>query len=216
MALYVNGDSDAGRIRWENKTPRNMYVNGVIAMNYREQIFEQSGTFQVPQGVTEITICMCGAGGNGALQSTYSTYELGGGYAGQVVTRTITGLTEGSLIDVIVGTVGELADSTRDTYFGTVKALGGAHGNKAVTSTGYKGNGGSSYFSCSNETNSDGLTKTDVYGTNYGGQAGLFGKGGNGGDYPIKGENGGVGAGGGASAGSIGQGGRGQCNISWA
>lgn len=186
------------------------------------QLFTASGTFTVPVGYTEVTICMCGGGGGGA--TGYASN--GGGYAGQIISQTIS-VTEGQEINIIIGTGGAARGLYSPGYgypgtsshFGPVIAVGGSGGvPNAYAGVGNARSscGGIFYDGTSGYPNPNG-----TYGG--GGQAGAFGDGGKGASISYGfGTSGGVGAGGGGGGGGGGvselpstSGGRGQCVVSW-
>lgn len=196
-----------------------------------------SYTFTVPNGYTQVSICMIGGGGSGAATGGANT-SAGGGYAGAIKSQIVTGLTGGQQISVTIGaggarkyTVsGEVAGNAGTaSSFNGITAAGGAGGQPTLTSSANYVGIGASGSNCYG-TFSDGTKQTHNYlsffANGYGGQRG-FGNGGNGkavqGDTgTVYGNNGVNGSGGGGCATMTnnahysGAGGDGVCKISWA
>lgn len=227
--LYFNGTlyPEAGNPPIVNGVEiKNIIANGVLVWSKKapagSQTFTASGTFVVPEGYTEVSICMCGGGGSG---SQYNTNFAGGGHAGQVISQTVA-VTPGESISVVIGSGGASGPAS-GTYYGSaggnssfkgIIALGGAGGVYGSGSGHYMGNG-SSKVSCGGTFN-DGIQGTYGSWIAGGGEAGAFGNGGRGGNNTVACQAGGIGAGGGAStnaspAGFSHAGGRGQCVVSW-
>lgn len=235
MAVYFNGTLvDSGNFQFDGITPDKVYFNGAEVWTNKapagSQTFTSSGTFTVPQGYTEVTICMCGGGGSGASTNAYEGQVAGGGSAGQVISQSVT-VTSGQEISVVigggggaVGGAGVNGSSGGSSSFAAITASGGAGGilNRSSPSNPSYNGVGSSRTTCGGTFN-DGLKYHGGFmyaGSDYysGGQAGAFGNGGNGATaqntYP---QNGGIGAGGGGHSHYRpgGSGGRGQCIVSW-
>lgn len=223
--LYINGViyPETGNSPIVNGVEiKNIIANGVLVWTKKapagSQTFTASGTFIVPEGYTEVSICMCGGGGSGAQLNEVST---GGGHAGQIISQTVV-VTPGESISVVIG-AGAPSGPQTGNYNGTA---GGNSSFKGVTALGgvggvsghYMGNG-ASRITCGG-TFSDGVKATYGSWTGGGGEAGAFGNGGRGGNNTVASQAGGIGAGGGAStnsspAGYSHAGGRGQCVVSW-
>ena len=77
----------------------------------RHQLFDKSGTFVVPQGVTEIYISGCGAGGSGQKGAKNDTGGLGG-KAGEFVIRERVVVNPGETFTINVGTGNTTITST--------------------------------------------------------------------------------------------------------
>ena len=205
------------------------YHNGILVYTSQSpsgsQTFTSSGTFTVPQGYTEVTICMIGGGGSGGacavpVNNPTGALYSGGGYSGEIVSQVVSGLTSGQVIAVTIGSGGAgvsgydvAGNAGTETVFGSIVANGGAGGG--ATTFPYYGEGGARVISCLGITTYDGSSAIfEAWGGGasggYGGQAG-FGNGG------TLGGSGGVGAGGaGHIAGTIsGAGGRGELVVSW-
>lgn len=237
MALYMNGVLvDSGKFHINGVVPDNIFLNGINMWQNKapagSQTFTASGTFTVPQGYTEVTICMCGGGGGGSSRH-YDSYDRfavhsGGGYGGAIESQVVSGLTSGQSVTVTVGGGGSggywatAGNSGASSVFNGIVASGGSGGVfthwSGSPDSSYNGDGGSR-SSCAG-THYDGSknTTSGLYTSHgYGGQAG-FGNGGNGG---ITGSTGGVGAGGGGAnnadqtVGGGGNGGRGEVRVSW-
>lgn len=185
-------------------------------------VFTLSGTFIVPDYVSEVDICMIGGGGSGA--GIYWGYGAKGGKAGSIISQSV-GVNSGQTYNIVVGSGGARIKNiwtgvrggitsgkpgTVSKAFGLV-AGGGAGGGSSI----YKGAG--AYRSGCWGTSRDGKIGVSRY-KNYGGQAGFSnGTSGNGGG----GNSGiaGVGAGGGGKGGDgnrySGGGGRGEVRVSW-
>lgn len=73
----------------------------------QNQTFTSDGTFIVPAGVTTITVKVWGAGGGGGHSDDGNSGQSaagGGGGGGGFRTGTISGLTGGEQITIVVGT----------------------------------------------------------------------------------------------------------------
>jgi len=180
-----------------------------------QQIFDSDGTFTVPPGVTEVTVCMCGGGGGGTAGDDFLWLGMGGS-AGESKSQSITELSSGEELSVIIGgggqgrrgaLYGENGDNGGSSSFHTVTANGGLGGQTDETS--YKGNS-ETITTCGGSFN-DGSKS----GNAYGGQAGAFGNGGDGAYENAP--NGGIGAGGGGSQNYTegGNGGNGRVVVDW-
>lgn len=107
------------------------------------QIFNKSGTFIVPPGVTRIRVRVWGAGGSGgnAVNSPRSKAASGGGGGGLAIK--IIDTTPGTSYAVTVGTGGAAVDVSTGTgiaggtsSFGSVcSATGGGGGNRAASNS---------------------------------------------------------------------------------
>jgi len=185
-----------------------------------QQIFDANGTFTVPAGITEVTLCMCGGGGSGA--GTRQDSDAGGGHAGSIFSDVVTvGLLE--VIQVTVGSGGASVNYTSTnvaglpgspTSFGTHQTVAGGNGGTSDAYD-YYGNG-DSRTTCGG-TFHDGylIDNGSSDSTALGGQAGAFGHGGNGGDF-VNATDGGIGAGGGGSIYYLsGAGGNGRVVVNW-
>jgi hypothetical protein len=199
----------------------NIYFSG----KWKSQQFTASGSFTVPDRVTQVFVEMYGAGGGGSKGAITDF----GGAAGQYVVAPVT-VTGGANVSITIGSGGAGATSTGDgadggdTSFGTVVARGGK-GGRHVTAFGasmdvaeFIGSNknvrlpmGGVYGSAG--TNSgpfDGLSSSAAGGD------GAYGNGGNFGSGVSGGGDGGIGAGGGAmSSGTAdaGDGGDGICIV---
>lgn len=242
MSLFINGIEVGTTISVDKIDISNVYANNVKVWTAKapagSQTFTASGTFIVPEGYTEVTVCMVGAGGSGSCDnSRLYTTPVGAGYAGAVVHQVVS-VTPGETISVTIGAGGAKRPTTTSgrvglaggsTTFGSLTASGGAGSSNG--SANYAGNGTSSVSSCDGTTVfRDGYyyrnTSLDDKGMiEYmyanGGQRSAMGNGGNG-SYNTNGNDGGVGAGGGGtfylnSSSSVysGAGGRGQCIVTW-
>jgi len=188
-----------------------------------QQIFNATGNFTNPYDVVlDVTICMCGAGGSGAAAgSDMVGYPGGGGYGGEEISATYT-LQPLEVIAVIVGIGGSAKSGSLNgsaggySEFGTRgRVEGGAGGVQGVL---YNGDG-AARSSCGG-TFYDGSSYTSGGSTGWGGQAGVFGDGGDG-DRQNDAGAGGVGAGGGGvtnsdnNGTSSGAGGNGRVVVNW-
>lgn len=88
------------------------------------QTFNSSGNFNVPAGVTSITVELWGAGAGGASGS-----NAAGGGGGGAYTRAILSVTPGSTIPVTVGTGGTTGNAGQSSSIMSVIANGGSAGS---------------------------------------------------------------------------------------
>lgn len=177
-----------------------------------QALYAANGQFTIPKDITQVSLCMCGGGGGGESDNNSNAY---GGFAGEKVSRTIT-VTPADVVDITIG-VGGVGSSGgsgagqpgTESSFGLTIAKGGQNPTNPFSGSGHAGNGGFSPESCGG-LHKDGLR----YGDGYGGEAGLFGDGGN---KTGDGQAGEIGAGGGGNDGSSagGTGGRGQVVVNW-
>lgn len=71
------------------------------------QVFVSNGTFVVPEGVTRLTVSMCGGGGGGGGARTSSTnHGAGGGGGAGFHLRANVNVTPGESIPVVIGAAG--------------------------------------------------------------------------------------------------------------
>jgi hypothetical protein len=170
--------------------------------------FDSSGTFEVPPGVTEITVEVWGAGGGGATNNQAAGGGGGGGYA-----RSIIVVTPGDSFNYIIGQGGTPGnngeDSSFDVFDVTIIGGGGLTGSSSTGGNGGIGTGG-------NETNLNGGNGGDAQGSNNPNQRGGGGGGGSATSTSNgnNGQNGDLTSGGdgGLGEGDGGQGGRGAVN----
>ena len=85
-----------------------------------QQIFDSDGTFTVPIGVVNLSICMVGGGGSGAAHDDIG--YCGGGYAGEVYSDDVP-VTQEEVIPVTVG-VGGISVANQDGLPGTSSSFG--------------------------------------------------------------------------------------------
>lgn len=224
MSIYMNGTQIGtvlGSLRHNNINITRAYCNGVDVWHMLapagSTIFTSSGSFTVPAGVYSVQVTVVGAGGSGAN----SSFNAGGGYAGAVVTQTVS-VSEGQVIPVSVGAGGVAREFNNsggnsngaaggNSSFGSIVASGGSGG---IIGGGYGGNGGSTPYGTV-----DGGAYAYAALVGYGGQ-GCIGNGGGGGAGFGSAAAGGVGAGGGGVCYAIvgtwtGTGGRGQVLVAW-
>ena len=225
MSLYMNGTkigTALGNLRHNNINVTMVYCNGVkvweVSAPPGSQLFTESGTFTVPAGVYSVQVTVVGAGGSGAN----GQINGGGGYAGAVVTQTVS-VSPGQVIPVSIGAGGVAREYSAsggyvngaaggNSSFGSLVAAGGSGG--AVNSNAYGGNGGSTPYGTK-----DGYAYAYGATTGFGGQ-GCIGNGGNARGGGSSASAGGVGAGGGGACFATfgtwsGTGGSGQVNVSW-
>jgi hypothetical protein len=181
--VYVIGESqcvgsDCGEIKdfidWitTNPPPALPY----ITVNEGDVTFSTSGTFTVPNGVTEITVQVWGGGGKGGTTTGNNTYCGGGG--GGAYSRSILSVTAGTSYTYTVGNGSTSTASGGDSWFGSTSTVMAKGGNSVATNTLTGATGGSA---------SSGFGAVKFSG----------GSGGNGLDNPTR-----LGGGGGSSAGS--------------
>jgi hypothetical protein len=120
-------------------------VNGVISTlpttSHGVQVFQTSGTFVVPTGITFVFILVIAAGGSGGAGST-GNYSGGDGGAGESKYEYITGLTPGASIAVTIGVGGAAVSSYNSglaggpSSFGSyVSCVGGGGGGRGDTNS---------------------------------------------------------------------------------
>ena len=184
-------------------------------------------SFQVPPGVTQITVEAWGAGGGAATPGGPNNHASGGGGGGAYAAATIL-VTPTFSFDVIVGAGGSIENPGGDSYFddgslllakggeesngdggsgglasasvGTTKYDGGDGGDRQNQNTAGGGGGGSAFSNANGGDGGDG--SSGIGGTAGSGE----GNGGTGGNTGAPGVNGSLPGGGG--------GGRGQGNVS--
>ena len=177
-------------------------------------------TFTVPDGVTEVNICLIGGGGSGSVTAGTHAGTGYGGYAGTIVT-TVQAVTPNTQYGISIGQGGEgvfqlsssrAGNSGNQSTFNGLKADGGAGGSFS----GYQGQGApvNNCFGSFNDGNSSGTLA-------YGGQGG-FSNGTNGASATNNPTSSnavrGAGSGGARASNSgarSGDGGNGVCMISW-
>ena len=187
---------------------------------YITEVFDVvgSGTWTVPEGVTEVEVCMVaggGAGGSADSGNDEKSARAYGGYAGEEYSGTLS-VNPGDSIPYEVGAGGSAALIScggvgGDTVFGSITVVGGARGCEY---SGYSGTGGSGPLGCGGGGYIDGRYYREDEDRAWGGQASSFG---NGGDAYRPGRPGGTGAGGGGCSEShwSGAGGRGEIRIKY-
>ena len=107
------------------------------------QVFNSSGTFSVPDGITRVDVLVVGGGGGG------SGSVSGGGGAGGLVWQEGHSVTPGTDIDVVVGAGGaggatqSPGSNGANSSFGSIVAAGGGRGAGAGNVNAAAGDGGS-------------------------------------------------------------------------
>lgn len=109
----------------------------VSAGGQGQQVFNTSGTFTVPAGVTSVTVECWGAGGGG---STRTSGGRGGGGGGGAYATSIFPVTPGNY-NITVGTGGSGSTAGGNTSFGTNLVVA-AGGNSGVNNSATAGSGG--------------------------------------------------------------------------
>jgi len=99
-AVNLNGDEGNASITDTGKTAS---ISG-------SRVFKTTGQFTVPNGITELEICVTGGGGSGSIGKN-DGYHSGGGYAGQFIREKMS-VTEGDLLQVTIGFGGKPSDYT--------------------------------------------------------------------------------------------------------
>ena len=142
-----------GSLQVLGEHPVRLMMEGVTVWELRKlrSIFDASGSWPVPDGVEEITLCATAGGGAGGATS--------GGGAGEGISNVTITVTPGQVIDIVIGGPGE------DTQAGTFNLAAGIPDS-------YLGNG-DSHITCGG-LHYDGVESGGLYG----GQAGTFGDGG--------------------------------------
>ena len=97
------------------------------------QIYNGSGTFTVPAGVTSITVECWGGGGKGGARST-STGACGGGGGGGY-SRSVIAVTPGSNHSVNVGLGATTTAAGGDSWFGSTSTIRAIGGNSVANNT---------------------------------------------------------------------------------
>jgi len=200
-------------INQNGTTPSNTDIGSAAGIPQGSIVFDEPGnyTWEAPEGVSEVNLCMVGGGGSGG--NIIGDYAFFGGSAGTEINQTFSLIN--STCAVIVGEGGNgttNSEGNNGTFSGfeTLTVDGGLWGR-------YEGDGAPGPDGCGGGGYNDGNKNDPDMSSGYGGQASSFGNGGNGGDR--QGENGGVGAGGGGteynSSCTSGAGGRGEVRISW-
>lgn len=186
--------------RWLSPLP--LFLSGALMA---QAVFTSSGTFVVPAGVTQITLELIGAGGDGAANG-------GGGGGGGAYVRGTANVTPGSSISIVVGDGG----SGLATIAGGLGMLANAGGNATTVPNPNVGGGGAGGTGLGGQVQHAGGAGGGGYWTYFGGggggAAGPSGNGTIGGNtIAYNGSNcmtpgGSAGAGGGAPAGGGGKG----------
>ena len=202
---YISTNSYGKLKQWFYSTTGTITNDMLDRVASGSQTFDSSGTFITPLGWFSVRVYMVGGGGGGAMTDDRGA---GGGYAGQSKVLDIS-VTSNSSISVIVGGGGGRTCSrySRGTNggsssFGSIVSSGGVAGylNSCCTgapATNFAGNGAYRLSSYNSISYRDGLKSFG-----WGGQASIFGNGGNGGSSSYAG-SGGIGAGGGATSRSV-------------
>jgi len=98
-----------------------------------------SGTWTIPAGVTTVTVTVLGPGANGGRGQYAST---GGGGAGGLAIKTLTGLTPGNTLSYVVGTTTGGVNSTVSSGSQTISTVTGGYGAQPGDSSSTGGTGG--------------------------------------------------------------------------
>jgi hypothetical protein len=123
-------------------------ASDTVLLGKNSQLFTASGTFTVPDGVTQVVVEVCGAGGGGGYNdpgNTTGPFAGGGGGGGYL--RALVTVTPGEPISVVVGAAGTTPDSSGDgtaggdSSFGSIVA-GGGQGGQSDVNGGSGGAGG--------------------------------------------------------------------------
>jgi len=119
-------------------------VKVVASSGYTQQVFNSSGTFTVPAGVTAVEVLVVAGGGAGVGGSPNNYYKNGGGGAGGVTYDANYSITPEEEITVTVGGQSSINTSGNASAFGTISVTGGGKGglNGAVGTAGGSGGGG--------------------------------------------------------------------------
>ncbi|NLN93066.1 MAG: DUF11 domain-containing protein, partial [Candidatus Hydrogenedens sp.] len=128
-----------------------------------------SNTFQVPAGITEITVEVWGAGGRGAFRTTGNNLPLAGG-GGGAYARSVLTVTPGQSFPLYVGAGSFSPDPGEDSWFGSDTTVLAKGGESSAQNSNVPGAGGAGALSVGDQTYSGG------YGAQ--GAGGLFGGGG--------------------------------------
>lgn len=207
---------------------------------YGEKLFTVNGTFTVPEGVTEIYISACAAGGDGPNEFTKA-----GGKAGEFIINEVFSVYSSQTIEITVGLgntiIGDFKTLIANSFDGAVptEAIGyptgyngfPADGRKNTNGSGgafgFGGGGGGGYVSNYYAPGNGGSKETEgnqsTIATLLNGAAGLpatsagsgWYRGGAGGDAGGYGAGGGTGGAGNRTDGSGGKGSQGMVYIKW-
>lgn len=167
--------TEFGATVWNNR----LYVVGGNTGVSNTIVYATAGTssFTVPSGVSSITVEAWGAGGGGGTGSG-STGSGGRGGGGGYVTSTLTGLTGGTTLTVMVGTGGTTVAAASDggngggysavlnggTYLVQAGGGGGGGGAYGTASGGAGGAGGGTSATAGNGTSGGGTATVGGYG----------------------------------------------------
>ena len=154
-------------------------LNGLSPGELKSQLFTASGTWTRPSGVDTVWVTMIGGGGSGGKES--SNGHAYGGYAGEHVFRRIVRVSGNVQVTVGPGGVGQSVEDVSgsaggSSSFGTVSVEGGALGPAGGSFDALAVNPWpTGYFS-----NGERIEVSGSVGRRYGGEASVFGNGGNG------------------------------------
>jgi hypothetical protein len=118
---------------WVSQAPAAPPAGGFSNM----QVFESSGTFTVPAGITKVKVTVVGGGGNGATGGGSLSSGGGGGGGGGGAIEVVTGLTPGGTVSVTVGGAGGTS-----SFGAFCSATGGGNGSGGSPGDGGLGSGG--------------------------------------------------------------------------
>jgi len=156
-------------------------------------VFNESGNFEVPGGVTELQVLVVGGGGSGGSQGSTSTATGAGGVgAGGLIYDNSYSVTPGQVIEIIVGAggiapAGGQGSNGGNSIFGTIEASGGGGGGDRYLVGADGGSGGGGGYASAGGSGIAGQgyaggTGTNDYGGSGGGGANEVGVNGNGND----------------------------------
>lgn len=194
-------------------TSRTAVIATIDGLPTKDTTFTATGIFNVPSGVTNISVEAWGGGGGGGVGSDKNGKKAGGGGGGGAYAAgTVSGLTSGDSYDIIVGLGGSGNTNTGgiggDSYFddGTVLiAKGGIGGTDLLGGAG--GSGGTSIGNIATWSGGTGGAPVEKAGGGGGGGsafASANGNDGNPGDASGAGGTGGSGTGAGGAGGDEG------------
>ena len=110
---------------------RTITVSGAVTTLSNTQVFASNTIFQVPSGITCVTVKAWGGGGGGANVSTNNFGGGGGGGGGAFASSQLT-VTPGNMYPIVVGTGGTGSTSGGNSTFNTTAVVAAGGGGASV------------------------------------------------------------------------------------